>query len=271
MKPAESESTSTSSSTSTSTSATATATAATSGSIPAPAEDGAQRAAMVAALQRLDVLGMNRGSTGNLSLRQARGGQGGMLITPTGMGADELRPQDLVWLGDDGTLVGDWAPSSEWHFHQASYHARPDLQAIVHTHSVHATALACLQRPLPAFHYMVAIAGGDSVPCTPYHTFGTAALSQAVAAALADRDACLMAHHGLVAAGPTLARAMKVMQEVECLCEVYLKALAVAEPAVLDAGQMAEVIEKFRTYGRTRSHPPATATAPAPAAEPPQV
>jgi len=213
------------------------------------AEERVLREQLVAAMERLDARGLNRGSTGNLSHRLGAG----MLITPTGMGADDLRPQDLVWLGDDGTLSGDWQPSSEWHFHQAVYRARPDLQAIVHTHSVHATALACLERPLPAFHYMVAVAGGDSVPCTPYHTFGTAELSVAVAEALRDRQACLMAHHGLVAAGTSLAQAMKVAIEIESLCEVYLKALAVGEPAVLGAAQMAEVIAKFRSYGKTAS------------------
>jgi L-fuculose-phosphate aldolase len=210
------------------------------------AADAGLREQAVAALRRLDTLGMNRGSTGNLSLRSGDG----MLITPTGMGADALRPQDLVWLGHDGTLRGDWQPSSEWHFHRAVYAARPDLQAIVHAHPVHATALACLRRDLPAFHYMVAVAGGDSVPCVPYHLFGTEALSAAVAQAIQSRDACLLANHGLVAAGPTLARAMKVAQEIESLCETYLKALAVGEPVLLSAEQMAEVIERFRSYGQ---------------------
>jgi L-fuculose-phosphate aldolase len=209
------------------------------------------RAALVAAAHRLDSLGLNRGSTGNLSHRCSHGGQDGMLITPTGMGADDLRPEDLVWVGWSGEVRGDWQPSSEWHFHQASYLARPDLQAVVHTHATHATALACLDRPLPAFHYMVAVAGGDDVPLVPYFTFGTEALSQGVAEALRERDACLLAHHGLVAAGPTLARAMKVMQEIEALCEAYLKALAIGEPTVLSAAQMAEVITKFRSYGRS--------------------
>ena len=113
-------------------------------------------------------------------------------------------------------------------------------------------ALACLRRPLPAFHYMVAVAGGDSVPLVPYFTFGTEALSQAVAAALATRDACLLANHGLVAGGRSLAQAMKVVQEIESLCEVYLKALAVGEPVVLGEAEMAEVIEKFRAYGQAR-------------------
>jgi L-fuculose-phosphate aldolase len=204
--------------------------------------------AAAAALRRLDALGLNRGSTGNLSLRAGAG----MWITPTGMGADEIGADDFVWLGWDGRRQGRWQPSSEWHFHQAIYRTRPDLQAVVHAHSVHATALACLRRGLPSFHYMVAVAGGDSVPCVPYHLFGTEALSQAVAAALAGRDACLMANHGLVAAGATLAKAMKVTLEVESLCEVYLKALAVGEPALLDAAQMAEVVEKFRSYGQPR-------------------
>jgi L-fuculose-phosphate aldolase len=213
--------------------------------------DDERRQAAVAAVRQLDARGLNRGSTGNLSLRDGEG----MLITPTGMGADDLRAQDLVWLGWDGTLRGEWQPSSEWHFHRAIYRARPDLHAVVHTHSVHATALACLERPLPAFHYMVAVAGGDDVPCVPYHTFGTEALSQAVAAAMVDRQACLLTHHGLVAAGATLAQAMKVTQEIESLCEVYLKALAVAEPARLTAPQMDEVIAKFRSYGKTARRP----------------
>ena len=208
--------------------------------------DTQQRQSIVAAVQRLDALGMNRGSTGNVS---ARSGQG-MLITPTGMGA-EVQPQDLVWVGWDGTLLGDWKPSSEWHFHQAAYLARSDLQAVVHTHSTHAAALACLRRPLPAFHYMVAVAGGDSVPLVPYFTFGTEALSSAVGQALQDRDACLLANHGLVAAGATVAQAMKVVQEIESLCEVYLKALAVGEPHVLSTEEMRVVIDKFRSYGRT--------------------
>lgn len=205
------------------------------------------RQQLVAAVQRLDALGMNRGSTGNVSARWGAG----MLITPTGMGAEDLRAQDLVWVGWDGTVQGDWKPSSEWHFHQATYLARADLHAVVHTHSTHATALACLRRPLPAFHYMVAVAGGDSVPLVPYFTFGTAELSRAVGAALQDRLACLLANHGLVAAGTTLAHAMKVVQEVESLCQIYLQALAVGEPVLLSPAHMAEVLEKFRSYGRT--------------------
>jgi L-fuculose-phosphate aldolase len=209
------------------------------------------REQMVQAMQRLDALGLNRGSTGNLSHRCARQGSPGMLITPTGMGA-EAGAQDMVWVSDDGQVQGDWRPSSEWMFHRAVLARRPDVMAIVHAHSVHATALACLRRPLPPFHYMVAVAGADSVPCIPYFTFGSEALSAEVAQALADRNACLMAHHGLVAASASLAQAMKIAIEIEALCEVYLKALAVAEPAHLSAAQMAEVLDKFRRYGSAR-------------------
>jgi L-fuculose-phosphate aldolase len=210
------------------------------------------RAQAVAAVRRLDALGLNRGSTGNLSVRLARGARAGMLITPTGMGGDDLAQADLVWVGDDGEVQGDWAPSSEWPFHRAAYRRRPDVNAVVHTHSVHAAALSCLGRGLPPFHYMVAVAGGDSVPCTPYHVFGSEALSAAVGDALAGRNACLMAHHGLVAAGTTLAQAAKIAAEIEALCEMYLKLLPLGEPPRLAPAQMAEVIDKFRTYGRTR-------------------
>jgi L-fuculose-phosphate aldolase len=203
------------------------------------------REQMVAAVRRLDGLGLNRGSTGNLSLRW----RSGMLITPTGMGADDLGAADLVEIGADGSVSGKWQPSSEWHFHQAVLRQRPDLGAVVHCHSPNATALACLDRSLPPFHYMVAMAGGDDIPCVAYHLFGTNELSVAVAAGMVDRDACLLAHHGLVVGGTTLARALKLAIEVESLCEIYLKALAVAEPALLGAAQMAAVIARFKAYG----------------------
>ena len=203
------------------------------------------RESVVQAVQRLDARGLNRGSTGNASMRMG----GGMLITPTGMGV-EVTSVDLPYVAWGGTTRGRWKPSSEWPFHEAIYRARPDVHAVVHTHSPHATALACLRRPLPAFHYMVAVAGGDSVPLVPYFTFGTEVLSAAVAKALLHRDACLLANHGLVVAGPNMAQALKVVEEVESLCGMYLQALAAGEPVLLTAEQMAEVLEKFRSYGK---------------------
>lgn len=211
--------------------------------------DDALRAELVATVRRLDARGLNRGSTGNASVRDATGR--GVWITPTGMGA-EIEPDDLVWLSLDGTQQrGHWQPSSEWHFHLAAQRARPGRNAVLHTHSPHATALACLRRELPPFHYMVAIAGSDHVPLVPYALFGTEALSQGVGAAMAEVDACLLAHHGLIAAGDSLARAEKVLAEIEALCGIYLQALAVAEPPLLSAAEMAEVLARFGSYGRT--------------------
>ena len=220
--------------------------------MPAPLPDRALRQSLVAAAKRLDALGLNRGSTGNASVRSGPRRASGFWITPTGMGAQELSAADLVWMGDDGRELGAWKPSSEAPFHRAIYTARSDLHAVVHLHSVHATALACLRRELPAFHYMVAVAGGDNVPCTPYHLFGTHELSLAVAATFAHRNACLMANHGLVAGGTSLAHVVKVACEIESLCETYLEALAVGAPAILTREQMAAVLERFKSYGKTR-------------------
>ncbi|MCB1513198.1 MAG: class II aldolase/adducin family protein, partial [Hyphomicrobiaceae bacterium] len=137
--------------------------------------------------------GLSPGRSGNVSVRF----DGGMLITPSGMAYDAIKPADIVFVSDDGSVgAKSRKPSSEWRFHLAAYHARPDRNAVVHTHSLNATVIACAGRPIPAFHYMVAIAGGEDIPCVPYATFGTEELSRHVAAGLEHRDACLMAHHG---------------------------------------------------------------------------
>jgi L-fuculose-phosphate aldolase len=141
-------------------------------------------------------------------------------------------------------------PSSEWQFHLAAYAARPDRHAIVHTHSLHATVLACAHRSIPAFHYMVAVAGGPDIPLVPYATFGTEALARHVAAGLATRDACLMANHGQIAIAATPAAALDLAAEVETLAEAYVKVLAVGAPHILPADEMARVLVRFRTYGQ---------------------
>ena len=204
------------------------------------------RATVVRAVRQLDALGLNRGSTGNASVRAAPG----MWITPSGAGAADLTVADLVQVAGTDDVRGPWQPSSEWPFHQAIYGARHDVNAVVHTHSTFATALACHSRALPPFHYMVAVAGVDSVPCVPYHTFGTEALSRAVVEGLRQGNACLIAHHGLVACGATMAQAVRVAVEIESLCQTYLAALALGEPAHLGRDEMARVIEKFKTYGK---------------------
>lgn len=208
------------------------------------------REALLREMAALDAQGLNRGSAGNGSVRAT---EGGFWITPTGVGAAGLTLENLVWVDGNGRAHGDWQPSSEWHFHRAVYAARPDLHAVLHAHAPHATALACLRRGLPAFHYMVAVAGGDDVPCTPYHLFGTEALSVAVAQAFAQRLACLMANHGLVAGGRDMAHAARVLLEVESLCGIYLQALSVGEPVCLTRAEMDAVIDKFKSYGQPQA------------------
>jgi L-fuculose-phosphate aldolase len=173
-----------------------------------------------------------------------------MLITPSGMPYGRIRPADIVFVGGDGAVVATSPkPSSEWRFHLAAYAARSDIAAIVHTHSLHATVLACAHKPIPAFHYMVAVAGGGDIPCVPYATFGSEELSGHVTAALKHRNACLMANHGAIAVAGSLTGALELAAEVEVLAEQYLKVLLLGSPKLLSAAEMALVVEKFRGYG----------------------
>lgn len=191
--------------------------------------------------------GLSPQRSGNVSARFGNG----MLITPTGMAYDDLDPKDIVFVdADGGVMGGQKRPSSEWHFHLAAYAARPDKHALVHTHSMHATVLACAHKAIPAFHYMVAVAGGKDIPCVPYATFGTDALAQHVANGLKDRDACLMANHGQVALGTTLVSALELAFEVETLAEQYFKVLLLGPPHILPDDEMALMVEKFKTYGQ---------------------
>ena len=204
------------------------------------------RKAVIAAARQLEPLGINRGTSGNVSVRAGDG----LLITPTGIPYDALTPAQVVWMDPDGRYDGDWLPSSEWRFHCDILCSRPDLHAIVHTHAVHATALACHGRGIPAFHYMVAAAGGPDIRCAPYATFGTDELSANAVRALEDRRACLLANHGLIACGYTLDAALALAVEVETLAAMYLKALEIGEPVVLDDAEMQRILGKFATYGQ---------------------
>jgi L-fuculose-phosphate aldolase len=191
--------------------------------------------------------GLNRGTSGNLSARIP----GGFLITPTGVRYEALGSADLVRLDERGVPApGQLRPSSEWRFHCDIYAARPGVGAIVHTHSQYASALACQRRELPAFHYMIALAGGDNVRCADYATFGSAELSAHALKALQDRHACLLANHGLIATGADLAHALALAEEIESLAAQYCAALACGTPVLLDAAEMARVLAQFRTYGR---------------------
>ncbi|MGE0697898.1 MAG: class II aldolase/adducin family protein [Hyphomicrobiaceae bacterium] len=191
--------------------------------------------------------GLSPGRSGNVSRRFGDG----MLVTPSGMPYEELSPPDIVLVAADGRVApGQRKPSSEWRFHLAAYAARPDIGAVVHTHSMHATVLASAHRPIPAFHYMVAVAGGKDIPLVPYATFGTEALSRHVVKGLAKRNACLMANHGQIAVGATCAAALELAAEVEVLAEQYWKVLAIGRPKLLADAEMERVLELFSGYGQ---------------------
>lgn len=204
------------------------------------------RAAVIETAQNMSREGLSPGRSGNVSCRFGAG----MLITPSGLAYAELKVCDIVYVSDDGTVdAGSPKPSSEWRFHLAAYKARPDRHAVVHTHSLNATALACAGKHIPAFHYMVALAGGNDIPIVPYATFGTAELACHVAAALKTRDACLMANHGQIAISQSLEGALELAFEVEQLAAQYLKVLTLGDPVLLSDDEMELMVQKFRAYG----------------------
>lgn len=206
----------------------------------------APREQMVAAARRLDALGLNRGTSGNIGLRIGDR----FLVTPSGVPVDELSPGGMVEMDFSGAVIGAGRPSSEWRIHRDILAERPDIQAVVHTHSRYATSLACLHREIPPFHYMIAVAGGDSIRCAPYALFGSQQLSDLALQALQDRKACLLGNHGQLALGSDLAEALAVAVEVESLCAQYWTALQVGEPVLLTTAQMRDVLEQFKGYGR---------------------
>lgn len=204
------------------------------------------RQAVVDTARRMNAAGINRGTSGNVSARW----RDGMLITPSGVPYDRLDRVQIVFMTLEGEHQGAPLPSSEWRFHRDILRSRSEVGAIVHVHSASATALACLNVGIPAFHYMVAVAGGFDIRCAPYATFGTQELSDHALAALEGRSACLLANHGMIATGPDLERALALAVEVETLAEMYWRALQVGAPAILDEAEMVRVLEKFRTYGK---------------------
>lgn len=209
--------------------------------------DQERRRALIAACRELTRRGLTHGTSGNVSLRRD---ERRFFISPTGMAYEALEPDDIALMHADGRWFGRRRPSSEWRFHRDILHSRPDVGAIVHTHSLKATALACAGRAIPAFHYMVALAGGHDIRCAPYFTFGTQELSDAAVAALDGRRACLLANHGVIALGADLPAALAMAGEVENLAAQYCAALAVGAVRILDDGEMRRMVEKFRSYGR---------------------
>lgn len=204
------------------------------------------RQQLIETANAMNASGINRGTSGNLSVRL----DDGFLITPSGMNYSELAPEDIVEMNIKGEWGGSIKPSSEWRFHRDIYRQRADAQAILHAHPVFCATLACLVRPIPAFHYVVAVAGGRDIRCAAYATFGTQELSDHVLTALTDRKACLMANHGLICLETDLARALALAIEIEQLAQVYYQCLAVGEPVILDDEEMDRVLEKFKDYGK---------------------
>lgn len=205
------------------------------------------RQKLIRAYKRLIRLGLNRGTSGNCSVRLDSNNK--FLITPSGVSLEKMSPASIVQMGIDGSVDDDGKPSSEWRFHCEILKHRPDAQAVVHTHSVAATALSCLRKDIPPFHYMVAVAGGDSIRCAPYALFGTQELSDGALEALQGRKACLLANHGVIALGRDLDEAVQIAQEVETLSEQYHLSLNLGVPYFLSESEMDAVLEKFKGYG----------------------
>lgn len=207
------------------------------------------REAIVRAMRAMDAKGLNRGTSGNVSVRF----EDGLLVTPSGVTPEALTPEGVVRLSMDGQAAeGAMKPSSEWRMHAGILAGRPDVRAVVHCHARHATILACAGKPIPAVHYMVGVAGGDGVPIAPYAPFGSDELAAAVVETLAGRLACLMANHGLIAVAPSLNRALAIAEEIEEQAAVYWGTLAIGGPQLLSEAQMADILQRFGGYGQKR-------------------
>ncbi len=206
------------------------------------------RRGIIEAARRMNAIGLNQGTSGNISARF----EDRMLITPSGVPYDELKPKDIAALplkGKYGAWKGRLKPSTEWRFHLDITKARPEVGAIVHAHSTFATTLACCRKEIPAVHYMVAAGGGPTIRCADYATYGTKELSRNALKALEGRTCCLLANHGMIATGPDLAKAMWLAVELETIAKQYYYALALGGPVVLPDAEIALVIERFKDYG----------------------
>jgi len=203
--------------------------------------------ALVSISQQLVVLGLNKGCSGNVSVRD----EAGFLVTPSGITPETMLANMMVKMQFDGSHDQDKKPSSEWRFHRDILQNRPEINAVIHTHSMFATTMACLHQDIPPFHYMIAVTGGDTIRCAPYALFGSQALSDGALVALTERKACLLGNHGMIAMGVDLDEALAITVEVENLCEQYWRLLQVtATPSLLTEEEMREVFQQFKGYGQ---------------------
>lgn len=208
-------------------------------------DDTPIRQEIIDTCRAMNATGLNQGTSGNISVRAGEG----LLITPSALPYDRMEPADIVRMDFDGRAEGHRAPSSEWRFHLDILRARPEVGAVVHAHPTACTTLAIMGRPIPAIHYMIAAAGGPDIRCAPYATFGTEALSHYALAALEGRSACLLAHHGMIATGATLARAFWLATEVEVLARQYLGCLPFGDPPLLPQEEIERVLARMAGYG----------------------
>lgn len=208
--------------------------------------DNELRQAMVATCRKMNAMGINQGTSGNLSVRRGDG----FLITPSSLPYDVMEAPDIVEMGFDGIYSGR-RPSSEWRFHRDILRHRPDVEVVLHTHSIYATTIACHHRTIPSFHYMVGIAGGNTIRCAAYATYGTQELSDAALTALDGRMACLLGQHGQIACSRTLDGALWLAGEIETIARLYHGALLLGEPPVLSDAEMEKVIAQMTrmSYG----------------------
>lgn len=206
------------------------------------------RQALVLAARAIEDKRLNSGTAGNISLRSRKG----MLITPTGITPRDLGADQMVEMDLDGGWVGDFRPSSEWAMHAAIYKAFPHAEAIVHAHPDHCVALSCLRENLPAFHYMIAGFGGDDVRCSGYAPFGSPELAEVAVEALAERNACLLANHGMIAFGPDLTTAVARAEKLEILARQYILARSIGKPVLIDEAELVTVKNRYKTYGQQK-------------------
>ena len=194
--------------------------------------------------------------SGNISARVKLNNEEGFYITPSGIKYEKLKLSDIVFMSmktDYDKLkiekLGLY-PSSEWRFHQDIYRKKSEANAIVHTHSAHATAISTHRKSIPPFHYMIALMGGDDIKCAEYATFGTKELSNNILKALEKRKACLMSNHGQIAFDESLSKAFELAQEVENICHQYFLAIKLGEPKNLTFAEMQKILEKVKGYKR---------------------
>jgi L-fuculose-phosphate aldolase len=204
-----------------------------------------KRQAIIDACRRMNALGINQGTSGNISVRHGDG----LLITPTSTPYETMMPDQIVFMKMDGSHAPTRRPSSEWRFHLDILRARKEAEAVVHAHPTYCTILAIMGREIPPIHYMIAAAGGDSIRCAPYATYGTPELSQHAVKALEGRHACLLDHHGMIAIGSSLEQALWLAVEVETLARQYHGCLQIGEPPLLSKDEIERVRRKMSGYG----------------------